>query len=360
MSQRKVFSWVELLVAIFIIFFLIALLLPAVNASREPARRMQCANQLKQIGRGLHGYLQVHWMFPPGTICTTAPFPPSNQYDVWGEAAKKEKGFQGTSFLLQILPFIEADTVYKQWDFDHSVGYNAEHGIKPARVDIKAFYCPSRRSGFRQGLDNAMMLTTSWTGGGTDYGGCAGRHAAFTLQTGYNLCDASMHYDPEFVPLRWPESSSSSDENTEKKRWGIFGRVNVGTGLQDIRDGASNTLMIGELQRITSTTPTSKDGWAIGGPATLFTTGAMIHFDRAGKKCSNVASPEEGSLINNMFWGSPGSDHPGGANFGMSDGSVRFFSYETDPVLFALGGSMADAQIGPMDEDLFTSKKNKK
>ena len=98
--------------------------------------------------------------------------------------------------------------------------------------------------------------------------------------------------------------------------------------------------MMGELQRITTISPGSKDGWAIGGPATLFTTGAMIHFD--GRKCTNVASPDDGMLSNNMFWGSPGSDHYGGANYGMADGSVKFLSTSIDPTIFALWGSIAD------------------
>jgi hypothetical protein len=71
-------------------------------------------------------------MFPPGTICTTVPTAPANQYDVWGETAKAEKGFHGTSFLLQVLPFRELESVYKQWDFGHGVAYNAQHGPKPA------------------------------------------------------------------------------------------------------------------------------------------------------------------------------------------------------------------------------------
>jgi prepilin-type N-terminal cleavage/methylation domain-containing protein/prepilin-type processing-associated H-X9-DG protein len=337
MHRRKAFTLIELIVVIVIISILIAMLLPLVCMSRESTRKMLCASHLKQIGLGLHNYLAQYKVFPPGTTCATTPIQPSNQYDVWGEAAKEEKGFQGSSFLLQILPFIEGNTLYKQWDFDHSVGFNAEHGLK-AMCKIKGFYCTSRRGGFRQGLDNAMMLTTSWTGGGTDYGGCAGRHAAFTLQTGYNLCDASMYYKPEFVS----KTLESEMPDSEQRRHGIFGRVNVGTKLGHITDGASNTIMTGELQRITTITPTSKDGWAIGGPATLFTTGAMIHFDPADKKCSNVASPTEGSLINNMFYGSPGSDHSGVANFGMGDGSVREISVTIDPSVFSLMGSMAD------------------
>ncbi len=98
--------------------------------------------------------------------------------------------------------------------------------------------------------------------------------------------------------------------------------------------------MTGELQRITDFTPGSKDGWAIGGPATLFTTGALFRYD--GGKLEPVADPKRGKLLNNHFFGSPGSDHAGGAHFGLADGSVRFITDSIDPRVFALMGSMAD------------------
>ena len=82
---------------------------------------------------------------------------------------------------------------------------------------------------------------------------------------------------------------TGQNDDTPAKRWGIFGRVNVSTQFKEITDrNLSNTIMTGELQRITDLTPTSKDGWAIGGPATLFTTGAM--FGRSGNTVVPVAS----------------------------------------------------------------------
>jgi prepilin-type processing-associated H-X9-DG protein len=283
-------------------------------------------------------------MFPPGTICAMPPAAPSNQYDVWGEAAKTEKGFHGTSLLLQVLPLMELESVYKEWDFSHGVAYNAEHGSKPATCEIKGFYCPTRRSAFRTGLDEVTMLAASWTGGGTDYGGCAGRHAAFTLKTGYNICDASMRYEPNFSPA--PFKGKAND--TEAKRWGVFGRVNVGTTFKEIIDDTTFTIMTGELQRLTEGMPNSKDGWAIGGPATLFTTGAMA--SSTSTKCKMVAPPAPGSLMNNGFWGSPGSQHSGVANYGLADGSVKSLSVSMDPNVFALLGSMADGGKATPDD----------
>lgn len=302
---------------------------------------MQCTNQLKQIGLGILNYEQANKCFPPGTICASGPIEPHHQYDVCSEAGKTEPGFHGASLLLQILPYIEMRGVPWGWDFTHAVGYNADNGAKVPVEEIKAYYCPTRRSGFRQGIDNAMMLAPSWTGGGTDYGGCAGRHAAFTNETGYNLCDATTFFEPSFHPV--PKDSrylKGPADGTASMRWGVFGRVNVSTTFGEIRDGTSNTIITGELQRLQAT-PTrrgSKDGWAVGGPATLFTTGAMVATDGT----TFVDTPSSGKLMNNGFWGSPGSEHPRGANYGIGDGSVRFLSDSTDPSVFALLGSMAD------------------
>ncbi len=336
--SRSGFTWKEVLAVIVVLGVLIALLLPARCGSRESARRIQCRNNLKQIGLAIHNYAQANKVFPPGTICSTNSIAPGNQYDVWAEAAQTGPGFQGTSFLLRIMPFIEGDNIAKNWNFAVGIS-NTDPGEKgpPSNYDIAGtdrvgFYCPTRRNDVRQS-DKAMMLSPSWTGGGTDYGGCAGRHAAFTLKTGYNLCDASTFYEPNFYP-------DPFTDDTEEKRWGIFGRVNVSTTFDKISDGTSNTIMTGELQRITDITPGSKDGWAIGGPATLFTTGALFRYEDG--KLDPVADPKEGKLLNNRFFGSPGSEHSGGAHFGLADGSVTFMSDSMDPRIFALMGSMAD------------------
>jgi len=353
---RSGFTWKEPLVVTAFLCFLLTLLLPAIRASREVTRRAHCANQLHQIGLGINNYVMANRVFPPGTICSTTPVQPSRQYDVWAEAAKTEKGFHGTGFLFRIWPFVEMYGISKQWDFTHGIAYNAGtpngkpwpdasnswHGAA-AVTEIALSYCPSRRNGLRP-EDSTMMLEPWWTGGGTDYGGCVGRHAAFTSNTSYNLCDATMYYEPNFYPAPF----KSKTDDTEPKRWGIFGRVNVSTNPSEITDGLSNTIMTGELQRISGV---SKDGWAIGGPATLFTTGAMIRSD--GTICENVAT--EGQLMNNRFWGSSGSDHPNGANYGMADGSVRFYANTVDPDVFALQGSMADI---PRSQSTDTSRRN--
>ncbi len=343
--SRGGFTWKEVLAVVVVVGVLLALLVQGILIVRESARRVQCTNSMKQIGLGLHNYSQVNKVFPPGTICASDPIEPGNQYDVLAEAAQTGPGFHGTSFLLRIRAFMESNlmqwasgktgsgTTLGCWSPAANAGTKDKPG--PATWDTQTCYCPTRRNGLRP-QDHTMMLSPMWTGGGTDYGGCAGRHAAFTLNTGYNICDATTRYEPNYYPAPFKNSA----DDTEEKRWGMFGRVNVSTKWKEIIDGASNTIMTGELQRITDITPGSKDGWAIGGPATLFTTGAMFRYD--GGKLECVSSPEVGKLLNNRFFGSPGSAHSGGANFGLADGAVLFLTDEIDPRIFALLGSMAD------------------
>jgi prepilin-type processing-associated H-X9-DG protein len=347
-STQVFFTWRELLVVILVFGLLGTLIFPAISGSgsREAARRMSCVNNLKQIGLAVLNYEQANKGFPPGTISTYKPKEPGNQYDILAEAAETDPGFQGTSFLLRIMPYCEGDSIARGWQFDQSISSSAtkSHGMSNiliANADVRGFYCPTRRSGLRPGTDDAMKPVASWpwTGGGTDYGGCAGRHAAFTLKTDYNLCDATTFFDPNYFPP--PFTDTTNDE--EKKRWGVFGRVNESTTFREITDGSSNTIMTGELQRLTDVTPNSRDGWAIGGPCTLFTTGVMFEPTVAGSTLLNPVAAG-GRLMNNNFFGSPGSVHPTGANFGFADGSVRIISYSIDPRVFALLGSMADGE----------------
>ena len=123
-----------------------------------------------------------------------------------------------------------------------------------ATTDIKGFFCPTppqRDCG--RALTTAMMLSSQWTGGGTDYGGCAGRHAAFTPQ---DRLQPLRRHDVLRSGLFARRRSERADDT--RRPWGIFGRINVSTKFGEIRDGLSNTIMTGELQRITATTPSEQ------------------------------------------------------------------------------------------------------
>lgn len=309
---RRGFTLVELLVVIAIIGILIALLLPAVQAAREAARRMQCANHLKQIGLALLTYENAHRAFPPSAIVSgrnpgpNDNSPPDSQWLVWEDALNSSgAGRHGTSWMLLILPMMEQGPLHAQWNFQTNVMGNRSL----AQTDIPTFYCPSRRSGVRDGIDSQIIFD-GMTGGGTDYGGCAG---------GGDCC---YNAPPETHPITGPWWH-------QKGNRGIFSLPNTSTRISAISDGTSSTVMIGEVQRMYGDVPRKKslDGWAVGGASTVFDGGTGHNAPGPGREDNN-----EG--INGPWFQAPGSDHTGGAQFGMADGSVHFLSENMNARVF--------------------------
>jgi prepilin-type N-terminal cleavage/methylation domain-containing protein len=314
---QRAFTLVELLVVVTIIGVLIALLLPAVQAAREAARRAQCSNHIKQIGLAVHSYEQGQTMFPPGCIVSMGK-PPA--WQPWQEAkATSGPNLHGTSWLLLALPYLELQSLYDQWDFKTNVMGNAEL----AQHDISILYCPSRRNGIRS-EDEAHLPARSWRGGGTDYGGCIGSGNGWTNNSYRYFTDVEVHNEAEHwqYPLRV----------------GIF-LPNKSVSFSKVHDGTTCTIMIGELQRLVSPPSgvSSVDGWAAGGVATSFTTN---NHEKSGVY-------QTGGM-NNLFFESAGSDHNGGAYFGMADGSVHFVAQTIDMIVYRNLGSMADGQVAQL------------
>ncbi len=316
--SRHGFTLVELLVVIAIIALLIALLMPAVQSAREAARRIQCANNLKQLGLALQTYHQSNGNFPAGSVSQDV----ANNlgFDPWDDArAASGAGLKGTSWMLAVLPQIEQTGIFNQWNFDTNVLGNAAI----AQLNIAGFYCPSRRAGLQTG-DSNRMISSTWTGGGTDYGGCAG---------GGNLFRNT-------VPHPW--SAGTQPDNWHRTlRLGAF-RPNQSVTVASMVDGTSNVILVGELQRLTVKNPipdrASQDGWAVGGMATVFTTNDQ-ELD-----CNTPPCRQTGGM-NNFFFENPGSDHVGGATFGMADGSTHFISENVDSILLRNLGCMKSGEI---------------
>jgi prepilin-type N-terminal cleavage/methylation domain-containing protein/prepilin-type processing-associated H-X9-DG protein len=388
---RKAFTLVELLVVITIIAILIALLLPAVQAAREAARRIACNNQLKQIGIAVHNYMTANRVFPPGTVTGSAALGGQNfilgTTSIWapsGEAFPAANGRHGTSWILRILPYLESGSIAANWNYTTNVGgttvinvSNTYYTNSPttqapvgtaaaplglASTDIKGLYCPTRRNQIRPGVDdiestggtdilpNTPAAGRPWKGGGTDYGGCVGRHYAYDSTAATHIPkDPGLAVNVVFNPgwtvvnaiYQVPGATAAATEGS-LPRWGIFGQINSSATPAAVRDGMSNTIMTGELQRIVSI-PTggslvflSHDGWAVGGDATGFTTGF------GGPNVTFGSPPAPVGMMNNGMFQSPGSEHNGGANFGLGDGSVTFLQTTIDQNIFALMGSMND------------------
>jgi prepilin-type N-terminal cleavage/methylation domain-containing protein/prepilin-type processing-associated H-X9-DG protein len=341
------FTIVELLVAIAIIATLVGLLLPAVHGVREGARRSACSNNVRQLALGLLAYEMQNGSFPAATK-TTDQAACQGCLDPWGEAGQTPGSFaagtkHGTSWIVDVLPFIEQKAIADRWDWNTNVRGNAAI----AQVDIPLLYCPSRRGGIRTGPgDHLNLLDPSWNGGGTDYGGCYGRLHGFVTDVAerhrfYDMSETTVTPSiPTATAPQVPHASGLLD--------GFFHATHR-RPAEAAQDGLTNSILVGELQRLRppagstgleADNRTSLDGWAVGGVATLFVVSTDPHRANPGG-------------INNLYFASPGSDHPGGANFALGDGSVRFVSEFVDAkdnaAVLPLLGSISDGEIASVD-----------
>lgn len=323
MTDRRLrgMTLIELLVVIAIMALLVALLLPAVQAVREAARQTQCRNNLRQLGLALHNYHDRSGVFPPGAVMLhgTSPMNASDQtlnqtatggYDMLYRAAN---GDRCQSWLVQVLPFLDQTPLYNAWNFDRDVKSNAldAAGQPLATRNLPAFLCPSRPEDRHAGL-----LFHGWTSGVNDYGGCFG--AGNLAHNSGN--DRTTYYGTNGTLARGTLSDNA----------GMF-HVNSHTSLQQIRDGTSNTLMTGEVQRLKEAPLDSIDGWAVGGLSTLFSTFDVTVQTQAG--------------INGRQRETAGSDHRGGAFFGFADGSVKFLNQNMDLKLYSALGTIAEGEL---------------
>ena len=127
-SPQRGFTLIELLVVIAIIAILIALLLPAVQQAREAARRTQCRNNLLQLNLALHNYEMSFTMLPPGVVNPTAP------------VIDKPEGYH-MSWLVQLLPYMDRQVVYRRVDFTKGVYDPANANAR--KIQIPSYLCPS-------------------------------------------------------------------------------------------------------------------------------------------------------------------------------------------------------------------------
>lgn len=324
MHERRGFTVLELLVSVAIIGLLVALLLPAVQAARESARRTQCRNNLKQIGIALHLYHDTHGAFPPGYLYNGAPLPPPPRpgrrfggeadpqlpgmriFDSAPPAPQLQPNDPGWSWFALSLPYLEQAPLHGRIDFSIPVRNAAS---APARiVPLSVANCPSDSGSgvftvldeFNDPLGDAQTIS---------YVACFG---TFGL----------INTDPDYGS-------------------GMFQR-NSHNRLADAADGTSTTILVGERAALFAKAP-----WAgVLTTGTVRTTPGAPVYTSIVELAPAMALARMGNRSINSPYSEPYdffSGHPGAAYFLFADASVRPITESTDlGVLHALGTRDAD------------------
>jgi prepilin-type N-terminal cleavage/methylation domain-containing protein len=313
----RAFTLVELLVVIAIIGILIALLLPAVQAAREAARRMQCSNNFKQVGLALHNYHSTYGVFPPGTTHHS-----STNYEGWGWGVR-------------LLPYMEQANVFDRIDFgdDGFVGStNSNNKTLMNGTSVPMYTCPSSPCPQFRGSD-------AWNQG-------------HDINIGTMVGIAGAIGDPTNDP-RHDNSSNQWANHAWNGVLHAHSRVSIAT----IRDGTTNVFMVGETSdwgRHPSNPGQEYDcrgmfphGWWIGadrqspesaaGDARVFTTTVINTRPLGTKVCEGANFANASSAGTNYDNQVPiQAAHTGGAFLLFCDGSVHFLSESIDFDLFKL------------------------
>jgi prepilin-type N-terminal cleavage/methylation domain-containing protein len=374
------FTLVELLVVIAIIGILVALLLPAIQAARESARRVQCQNHLKQMGLAVLNHADTKKVFPTGGSKYLQPGFELQQNMENGKPLGPDR--QGLGWAYQILPFIEESNATQ---ITTSVGLQ--------NVIIGIYVCPSRRlprtgstsAGFGETMTfmdyaGAVPCTFMTPQRTTRYNPATGVPLTIgplttlsksffggTAASGVEPQDNTL-YDGVIVRTPWRRTGTSPTG----KQIGVVPR-NV-TGLvkhADIIDGSSKTFMIAEKfvrndvydGGFGATNKNSDDrGWSDGfdgdimrsscfapindGDSTAFQTGQLGTYFGDGPNAPGQPGWPVAGLYNVLHFGSA---HAAGINGVMADGAVRTFNYDIDPVVFNAMGSRNGEETLPGD-----------
>jgi prepilin-type N-terminal cleavage/methylation domain-containing protein/prepilin-type processing-associated H-X9-DG protein len=297
-QRSRAFTLVELLVVIAIIGVLVALLLPAVQAAREAARRMKCQNNLKQIAIGLHNYEDSFGRLPYGANapCCNPP---------------------GDNWCIMLFPFIELKPLYDAMDHNGFLNSKTPANVAAAQNHkLPVFICPSDGAASKPIMDRGPQTGNNVT---------IGRgHALW-----YPVSMGPTHMDT--CPF-CPAGTTPSETNWCCQGWsfgssanaalgipagtfaGMFGRHPTSIRLAEVTDGLSNTFMIGE------TLPTHCVWQSVFVP-NFPMSGQMIPMSTMEAAATNV---NPGRVCGYK------SHHPNGASMAMGDGSVRFVPRTVD------------------------------
>ncbi len=304
-SPRRGFTLVELLVVIAIIGVLVGLLLPAVQAAREAARRMQCSNNLKQIGLASHLYADSHNHLVPAFIGDNSESGSLNSWPTWGAV---------------LMPYLEQSNILNLWDQKRLVGYQPKEAYQ---TQVSTYLCPSRPGAVLSQGDFQITDGTRPGGALTDYSASFGTHAAFT--------DADGAVVPA-IPVEIVVDAVGP----------LLNKYTNQISFGSISDGTSNTVMFGEK----SIRPNSLRGK--NEDRSIYSQLRNTHRRMLGVSFRNgdvrpLLPPNNQTIpFANSSFGGP---HPGGTLFVLVDGSVRNLSFETDLQILTAYATRAGNEI---------------
>ena len=281
-QRRGGFTLVELLVVIAIIGILVALLLPAIQAAREAARRTSCLNNVTQLGLAVHNYEFNFESLPPGVTDTKGPI-------------RNEPQGQHVSWIVKILPFMEEQALYRR--FDQAAGAYAGVNVPVRAATVSILMCPSSTS---------ASADESGTAAYTTYAGC------------YNDVEAPIDVDNHGLMF-----------------------LNSHVRFDEIYDGSSKTLLLAEkLIRPDDL------GWVSGTRATLRNTSIIEEpRPRFAQPAADENETAKQDVAESLFVGGFGGHHPGVINTAFADGSTRAISETISKEILRLLGNRADGEI---------------
>jgi prepilin-type processing-associated H-X9-DG protein/prepilin-type N-terminal cleavage/methylation domain-containing protein len=292
MRRRSAFTLIEVLFVVGIIAVLISLLLPAIQSSREMARRVQCGNNMLQLGIALGNYASSHRVFPPGVVNDKGPIlnlPAGYHY----------------SWIVQILPYTEHRSVYSHFNFRESV-YEPSNETTSNSV-IQTLLCPS---------DGMRSVA------GTSYAGC------------HHDVDAPIAADN--TGILYLNSRVNYDDITDGPAYTIM--------LGEMRrDGPTMGWASGTRATLRNT------GYPIDEPDAHAPPRGSTYLSQAGSSRSNdpniVANMVEDGILPVDYVGGFSSWHPSGSNFLFADGSVRLLKQTIDQHIYRFLGNRADGNL---------------
>ncbi len=329
LSHRRAFTLIELLVVIAIIAVLVGLLLPAVQKVREAAARMQCSNNLKQLGLACHNYVDTYQVLPcQGQSDKTA-------YNLGGGYGGRNSIDKGSIFV-PLLPFFEQGALFSGINFNLTTGTN--HAVDSQIVSgntvrsykLSILTCPS---------DNYNPVNAGWWGAnyapsmGAQYMDSAGACPAYDQST----FSVAGHYAPY------------GEDSTGSLISGPFSYLNWAAKFSDVTDGLSNTIFIGEIRPLCGSEEWTifPADWANSTPFYYATTAPINYQTCPGEGPGNNGTPSRNCNSYNSYNTSQGfkSRHTGGANFVFGDGSVHFVADSIDLVTYHKLGDRRDGQV---------------